>query len=360
MARKGWSEVRKYILATMLALSVAASLGLLAGSAQASSWTVIPGGNIDYHAADFVDASHGWVGGVTYTPAGQVGIEPTAIIGRTDSGGSAWQYSTNHEAGSVSIGWNFLTATTLDFVDSMHGWAALSDGTIVATTTGGAYWTVQAEGSFEFRDNNWSYQSLSMGDADHGVAVGGWVGFIGVTYPRIVYTDNGTDWKAADFPKPDNSSLESVCMVDSLYGWAVGTAGPADSMPLVLATHDGGATWTRQTKGLPTTGIDFHGVSFADRQHGWAVGDAGAIYVTVDGGATWWSQPSGVPAALRAVSFITPAIGWAVGEEGTILETTTGGRTWAAGMVPAASAPAPTLRPSPARVSACGRRETEG
>ena len=336
--------MRRYILGVLAALVTFFCAAVLAGPVQASSWTALPGGTIDYRAVDFWDASHGWVAGVTFTPAGQVGIEPSAIIGRTDSAGAGWQYSTSHETGGVAFGWNFLTATTIDFVDGLHGWAALSDGTIVATTTGGTHWAVQADGSSEFRDNNWSYGSLSMADATHGVAVGGWVGFIGVTQPRIVYTDDGHEWKAAVFPKPDNSSLESVCMVDSEYGWAVGSAGPTDSMPLVVVTHDGGATWTRQTKGLPTTGVDFHGVSFVDRQHGWAVGDSGAIYVTVDGGATWWSQPSGVSAALRGVCFVAPAVGWAVGEKGTILETTTAGRTWAYGMVPAAVAPAPTLR----------------
>ena len=318
----------------MAILVVSVCSVVLAGPAQASSWTSLPGGQIDYHAVDFVDVSHGWVGGVTFTPAGQAGIEPTAIIGRTDSGGADWQYSTSHEAGDVAFGWNFLTAATIDFVDDLHGWAALSDGAIVATTTGGAHWAVQAEGSSEFRDNNWSYVSLSMADATHGVAVGSWVGFIGVTYPRIVYTHDGHEWKAADFPKPDNSSLESVCMVDSEYGWAVGSAGLTDSTPLVLVTHDGGATWTRQTKGLPTTGIDLHGVSFVDRQHGWAVGDFGAIYVTVDGGATWWSQPSVVSATLRGVHFSDSSTGWAVGDKSTILETTQAGRLWIPGTLP--------------------------
>jgi photosystem II stability/assembly factor-like uncharacterized protein len=226
------------------------------------------------------------------------------------------------------VGWNFRTATALDFINGSRGWAALSDGTILVTSTGGSQWTAQAEGSFEFRDNNWDYASLAMADATHGCAVGGWVGFIGVTYPRIVFTQNGSDWKQADLPKPENCSLESVCMVDTQYGWAVGTAGPTDQIPLVLVTHDGGATWSRQTHGLSSTGVDFHGVWFVDRQHGWAVGDFGAIYVTADGGATWWSQPSGVSATLLGVRFVGASTGWVVGEKGTILETTQAGLPW--------------------------------
>jgi hypothetical protein len=118
-------------------------------------------------------------------------------------------------------------------------------------------------------------------------------------------------------------------MVDAEHGWAVGTAGPTDKVPLVLVTHDGGATWTRQTKGLPSDGTALHGVWFVDRQRGWVVGDHGAIYVTADEGATWWNQPSGVSTTLLAVTFADAATGWAVGENGTILETTKAGLPWA-------------------------------
>ena len=207
-----------------------------------------------------------------------------------------------------------------------HGWAALSDGTIVGTTDGGASWTLLAEGSSEMRDNNWGYSSLAMADATHGVAVGSWVGFIGVSKPRIVYTQNGKDWVEADVPDLSDVSLDGVCMVDASYGWAVGSVGRIDKAPLVLVTHDGGATWTQQASGL--SGSALHGVSFVDRQHGWAVGDKGAILVTVDGGATWWSQPSPTTETLLAVTFADSAAGWAVGEKGTILETTKAGLPW--------------------------------
>ena len=326
---------------TMVALCVAGVLPFFSSAAQASTWQALPGGNIHYHAADLVDDSYGWVGGITFIPEGMAGFEDSATIGRTGSAGQEWQYSTSHEiSDDTSLGWNFLTVTTLDFVDRLHGWATLSDGTILATVTGGQRWSAQAEGSFEYRDNNWGYASLSMSGLTHGVAVGGWVGFIGVTYPRIVYTTNGTDWTEAVFDKPAQSSLEAVCMVDAQYGWAAGTAVQADGVPLVLVTHDGGATWSRQTRGLPSNGTDLHGVWFVDRQRGWVVGDGGAIYVTADGGATWWKQPSGTTETLLDVRFADPVagsagsaalagtVGWAVGEKGTILETTRGGLPW--------------------------------
>jgi photosystem II stability/assembly factor-like uncharacterized protein len=328
--------VRRYAVGLAAGIVVAFFVLFPAGSALAATWNVVPGGSVNYLAVDLVDADHGWVAGSTYTPEGQVGIEPTGIIGRTSSGGASWLYSSANKVDGGSFGWSFLTVRTLDFVDVQRGWAALSDGTILASVDGGDVWTVQAEGSREFRDNNWSYNCISMADATHGAAVGDWVGFTGVTYPRIIYTTNGTDWKLADLPKPANTSLESVCMVDAQFGLAVGSAGPGDGIPLVLVTRDGGATWTQQTHGMFATGRDLHSVSFADRQHGWAVGDSGLVYVTVDGGSTWWRQTSGVAAALRAVRFVSPTTGWVVGDKGTVLATTTGGREWVPDVLPGA------------------------
>lgn len=324
--------MRKVMLGILVVLC-AMGYGLTASQpAQGGEWRSVSARDtgrhaIHFHAVDLADPAHGWVGGTTYIPPGMFGFEDTAIIGRTDSGGEYWQYSTSHEAGYHSVGWNFLTVKALDFVDGLHGWATLDDGTILASSDGGARWTMQAEGSFTNRDNNWGYPGLSMADSTHGVAVGGWVGFIGVVYPRIAYTVNGREWKEADVPKVAGASLESVSMVDATHGWAVGSAG-TDRVPLVLVTTDGGASWTRQTKGLRADGLSLHGVWFVDRQRGWAVGDSGTIYVTVDGGASWWSQRSGVSVSLLDVAFTGTGVGWAVGEKGTVLVTTRSGRPW--------------------------------
>ncbi len=313
----------------MLALSLAVLLVLLAVPVQAGTWTAVEAGdNINYYSVHPADASHVWAGGVTFIPPGSVGFEDSGIIGRSTDSGATWQYSTSHQAGDVSFGWNFRTATAVDFVDATRGWAVLSDGTIVATTDGGATWKVQAEGSFEFRDNNWGYSSIDMVDAARGVAVGGWVGFIGVSKARIAYTANGQDWIEAGVPDLEHASLEAICMVDASYGWAAGSIGATDKTPLILMTSDGGATWTRQAAG-PPAGAALHGVWFTDRNHGWVVGDKGGIYVTADGGATWWSQASPTTETLLAVTFAGPATGWAVGENGTILETSKAGLPWA-------------------------------
>lgn len=58
-----------------------------------------------------------------------------------------------------------------------------------------------------------------------------------------------------------------------------------------------------------------------------AVGDRGVILVS-DDGAKWDQVPAPVHATLTAVSFADAQHGWAVGHDATILHTADGGRTW--------------------------------
>ncbi len=62
-------------------------------------------------------------------------------------------------------------------------------------------------------------------------------------------------------------------------------------------------------------------MSFVDSSHGWAVGGS-TILATSDGGATWSAQTSGTTNTLFGVSFVDPSHGWAVGDVGTILAFT--------------------------------------
>jgi photosystem II stability/assembly factor-like uncharacterized protein len=78
-------------------------------------------------------------------------------------------------------------------------------------------------------------------------------------------------------------------------------------------------------------------VAFADAQHGWAVGDRGAIWHTDDGGLKWELQKSGADCPLHAVCFLNEQHGWAAGgftrpythaSAGVVLVTHDGGKTW--------------------------------
>jgi len=78
-------------------------------------------------------------------------------------------------------------------------------------------------------------------------------------------------------------------------------------------------------------------ITFIDANHGWAVGDHGAIWRTIDGGQTWGPQRSNVDCRLDTVCFVDEDHGWAAGGEhrpyvqstrGVLLRTSDGGATW--------------------------------
>ena len=103
------------------------------------------------------------------------------------------------------------------------------------------------------------------------------------------------------------------------------TAGRSAPAGTIIATTDGGASWAAQSS---PTGNDLFSVTFADANHGWAVGDRGRILATTDGGAVWTAQSSPTTGYLNGVTCIGPLRAWAVGEKGVILATTDGGAHW--------------------------------
>ena len=129
--------------------------------------------------------------------------------------------------------------------------------------------------------------------------------------------------------KPREPSLGSTTSTRSPFP-ARATAGRRDGA--IIATADGGATWTQQYTGQ----ADIRSLYFTDQRHGWAVASA-SLLRTVNGGNTW--SPAGEPAGLvlTGVAFAGPDDGWGValpaGEvgapvPGTLVATTDGGSRW--------------------------------
>jgi photosystem II stability/assembly factor-like uncharacterized protein len=156
----------------------------------------------------------------------------------------------------------------------------------------------------------------------------------------------GTASAAASSPVPSASCVEAtpassnqapalsaVQFVDPGHGWVVGAG-------RILATSDGGRTWTRQYGGS----ADLGQVDFIDSRHGWAVG-GDTLLRTTDGGGTWAPLAEPCQAGLVSVHFVSPGLGYAVAvgsradlasgglftsaTGGTLLRTTDGGVTWA-------------------------------
>ncbi len=118
------------------------------------------------------------------------------------------------------------------------------------------------------------------------------------------------------------STLLDVDFVDPDHGWAVGQDGA------IIATTDGGETWQAQHSGFQLT---IRSVDFQDVQNGWAVGHLGLILHTTDGGETWTQAGHEVALGLDLihVSFTSTDSGWIVTDRGGVtLRTTDGGATW--------------------------------
>ena len=256
------------------------------------------------------------------TPRGRIatlGVAVTCAVGTTAVVAVAGP--TVAAAAAPPIGWNALrSGTTSDlnavsFTDSLHGHAVGAGGIILATADGGGNWTRQ-------------YACAASTPC------------LPASRDRIT------------------NSLLAVSFVDAFHGWATGTGGT------ILATADGGATWTPQLACQETSAAvvrqyckqlsadrvtaDLHGVSFVDASHGWAVGAKETILATSDGGQTWVQQiaclwgpadagigrpcparpDSSPPQDLRSVSFIDDSYGMVVGKGGFAVATADGGQAW--------------------------------
>ena len=198
-----------------------------------------------------------------------------------------------------------------------RGWAVGEDGVVMTTADGGDTWR---------RETAPTAQDLTAVAAPGrgAVAVAGRNGTL------LTSTDAGATWHGSDVIPDDVLCLD---FVDGLDGWAGGGAGYGETRAEVAHTADGGLTWTEMD--LPVWGR-VHGLSFVDGNRGWAAvedwgidGDRaqGAVLATSDGGATWTRQAD-TPAVLLGVSMSAGGSGWAWGERGTALRTVDGGATW--------------------------------
>jgi photosystem II stability/assembly factor-like uncharacterized protein len=161
-------------------------------------------------------------------------------------------------------------------------------------------------------------------------------------------------------------SPTSICATDEANVWLAGNLGPNG---YVLASGDGGSTWTTATtypnvhlQSISAKGDHVYvagGYAFGSsdaaiavfdgstwRQGGWptqqglrgicaftttgavAVGENGEMFRTTNGGVQWTAPLSGTSADLNAVSFANEMDGRAVGEHGVAIATSDGGATW--------------------------------
>lgn len=272
----------------------------------AVSWTA-PNANVagslsaSLESVSFVDADHGWAVGETVD--GQ-GFFTGAVILATSDGGATWTAQDASAAGSVA------KLSSVSFVNASDGWAVGEGKTdpadyyavILVTTNGGTTWVTQ---NFGAAGSSFWPSSVDFVDASHGWAVGESPGSSGNPMEPVILatTDGGATWTAQDASSAgSNWGLNSVSFVSSNDGWAV--SGSVDSKgkyagALILATTDAGGTWKAQNASAAGSTADLASVSFVDANDGWAVGNSHGssgnpigpvILATTDGGTTWAAQ----------------------------------------------------------------------
>ncbi|MNE13099.1 Ycf48-like protein precursor [compost metagenome] len=141
---------------------------------------------------------------------------------------------------------------------------------------------------------------------------------------HILFSDDqGKTWTQAKVPT--RQLLTAVYFVDDKHGWAVGH----DAQ--ILASTDGGATWSKQFEDLARE-APLLDVWFKDTQHGIAVGAYGALLETTDGGKHWNDVGDRLnnedQLHLNGIAAVKDAGLFIVGEQGSMFRSSDDGQTW--------------------------------
>jgi photosystem II stability/assembly factor-like uncharacterized protein len=195
------------------------------------------------------------------------------------------------------------TAAAAGEIKSFHqlapsqGWV-LTNNHLLVTDSAGTRWTEispatagNIDGVF-FLDRASAWAVVSSVDPVAGLV------------PRIARTtDGGAHWAVSGFTTSDSetntavySGTASISFVDAAHGFVLlrSATSPNFSTGILLATSDGGASWSRR----PDPPIA-DGLTFVTRRNGWLAGgpDGSQVFVTRDGGNSWRAARIPRPAA---------------------------------------------------------------
>ncbi len=273
------------------------------------NWTEIDlDGNAWVKDVYFLDDTLGWAVGITASyisiSTDEWGSTTITIYGecstvwKTTDGGLTWD-----EIIFPLNPWLY----TVNFIDSLNGWAAGEKGIIMHTSDGCKTWDVGMSPS----GNSQSLHSIGLLSSSVIIIAGE-----GGTILRS--QDNGGTW-AVISGSGTNKKLRAVYSIDPTTAWAAGDNG------IILKTTDGGDYWVTQESWF--TGF-LNDIFFVDGSHGWTVGSFGEVVGTTNGGLTWVKQSSGTSEELITVCFPDTLHGWAAGKNGTIVNTSNGGSDW--------------------------------
>ena len=229
------------------------SIGFLSGNGKiykttngGNSWyvvhqTLLYGHNI--RSFDFIDSLKGWGAG---------GYGDGNYLAYTSNGGENWT--------EISVPTDYLLKS-IDFNDSLTGFAVGDNGIVIKTTNGGNTWLqINIGGPY------WWFTKVQFISESTGWILG-WVGSESAVFRT---TDGGNSWHMHIIGN-NNAALNTIFFIDSQQGWAGG--GP------IFYTSNGGQNW-EFVQYTP----DIYSMFLVDRFHGWAVGGNGLIFFSSNGG----------------------------------------------------------------------------
>ncbi|HEX3868326.1 MAG TPA: hypothetical protein VHV78_16290 [Gemmatimonadaceae bacterium] len=157
-------------------------------------------------------------------------------------------------------------------------------------------------------------------------------------------TDGGITWRVDTVPGADSLDFRDIAASSATRAWAM-SAGEAEKNQAQIFHTENGAVWSRQFQ-TTQKGVFLDAISFWDDRHGIAMGDpvGGHVFVlaTDDGGATWTIVPSsGFPPVLDKEGAFAASgtcltiegstnawIGTGGAEHARVFRSTDRGRTW--------------------------------
>ena len=246
-----------------------------------------------------------------FVPGSDAGwaVSATGTLLRTADRGRSWT------APSALLTSQLAGLRDVHFVDNQRGWAVTSPG-----TAPGAVWRSS--------DGGQSWQ----GSSGTGAAAAAFTGLTAVRFAAdgqsglaagaqgqiLASSDGGVTWTAV--ASGVNTPLRALAwLADGTTALAVGTEG------VVLRSTDRGRNWQRINTPSAVALHALNALSFSSALRGWAVGDGGTLLRTLDGGLTWTAQNSGTRANLTALHASDDQTAWVSGANGSVLVTISGG-----------------------------------
>lgn len=248
--------------------------------------------------------------------------------------------------GPPSLSWTVQASGTteslrgLSAVDEKTAWASGTKGTVLRTTDGGAVWTIlpiPGAGNIDFRD-------IEGFDSETAVAMG-------VGSPAKIYRteDGGRTWALVYENDAPGIFLDAMAFFDGQNGLAAGD--PMDGRFVLLATADGGKSWTPLPPESRPVAAEGEAAFAASGTSLFLSGDGRAWFCTggivsriwrsSDRGRSWEAAPSALREGLSStggfsVFFFNALSGIAVGgdyrDEASMAENASvskdGGKTW--------------------------------